>query len=257
MTVSASYVDRTAFLLQPILGVVLAAVCLAGCAATTNSADHGDQLSGAATTHKDTCSPALMMAAQEAEKGIYVIRPGDELQLDFYLNPEFNRSVTVRQDGDISLDLVGSMPAAGLTPEQLADNLNKAYLHELRNPGAVVHIKDSPSWRVYVQGQVAHAGVFPLQPGETAMQAIAQAGGVTEDAGAGDAVLIRRDACGNPEGQKIDLRAADSGTKLQDMALMPSDILVIPRSPIANVDLFVKHYVKNLLPVDTYMPLPL
>jgi polysaccharide export outer membrane protein len=256
MTVSASYVDRTAFLLKASLGIVLAAVWIAGCAAT--NAEHGDQISNAsASGRKDVCPPAAMLAAQEAEKGVYVIRPGDELQLDFYLNPEFNRAVTVRQDGDISLDLVGTIPAAGLTPEQLADKLNQAYLHELRNPGAVVHIKNSPSWRVYVQGQVAHAGVFPLQPGETAMQAIAQAGGVTEDAGPADAVLIRRDACGNAHGQKIDMRGADSGKKIDDVALMPADILVIPRSPIANVDLFVKHYVKDLIPVDTYMPLPL
>jgi len=99
--------------------------------------------------------------------------------------------------------------------------------------------------------------VFPLQPGETAMQAIAEAGGVTEDAGPADAVLIRRDACGNAHGQKIDMRATESGKKIDDVALMPSDILVVPRSPIANVDLFVKHYIKNLLPIDTYMPLPL
>ncbi len=251
----ASYVDRTAFLVKATLGLVLAG-CLASCAATTN-AEHGDQVSASSSQQKDVCPPSAMLAAQEAEKGIYVIRPGDELQLDFYLNPEFNRAVTVRQDGDISLDLVGTIPAAGLTPEQLADKLNQAYLHELRNPGAVVHIKNSPSWRVYVQGQVAHAGVFPLQPGETAMQAIAQAGGVTEDAGPADAVLIRRDACGNAHGQKIDMRAADNGKKMDDVALMPADILVVPRSAIADLDLFVKHYVKNLLPVDTYMPLPL
>ncbi len=255
MTVGASYVYRTASLLNPFLGLVLAAALVSGCAAAS-STDNGDQLSAAAT-RKNTCSPALMLAAQEAEKGIYVIRPGDELQLDFYLNPEFNRTVTVRPDGDISLDLVGSMPAAGLTPEQLADKLNHAYLRELRNPGAVVHIVKSPTWRVYVQGQVAHAGSFPLEPGETAMQAIAEAGGVTENAGAGDAVLIRRDACGNAHGQKIDLRGADNGKHMEDVALMPSDIVVVPRSAIANVDLFVKQYVQNLLPFPPYMTLPL
>jgi protein involved in polysaccharide export with SLBB domain len=200
-----------------------------------------------------------MMAAQEEEKGIYVIRPGDELHLDFYLNPEFNRDVTVRPDGDVSLDLIGAIPAAGLTPEQFADKLDKAYLHELRNPGAAVHVKSSPAWRVYVQGQVAHAGVFHLEPGETALQALAEAGGVTETAGAGSAVLIRRDACGNAQGMKVDLRAADNGKKPDDLALMPSDILVVPRSPIANVDLFVKQYIQNLMPFPPYfaMPVPL
>jgi protein involved in polysaccharide export with SLBB domain len=257
MTVGASYVHRTAFMLKATFGIVLAAAVLSGCAAANNSAEHSDQIASASTPRKDVCPPEAMLAAQEAEKGIYVIRPGDELQLDFYLNPEFNRTVAVRPDGDINLDLVGKISAAGETPEQLAEKLNQAYLRELRNPGAVVHIKNSPTWRVYVQGQVAHAGVFTLQPGETAMQAIAEAGGVTEDAGAADAVLIRRDACGNARGQKLDMRGAESGKKVDDVALMPSDIVVVPRSPIADLDLFVKHYIKNLLPIDTYMPLPL
>ncbi len=252
MTVVASLVRSTAWLRKASLGVVLAAALLAGCAST---AERGDVMSGAAQG-KDVCSPAAMLAAQEAEKGNYVIRPGDELQLDFYLNPEFNRSVTVRRDGDVSLDLVGTLPAAGLTPEQFAAKLNQAYLRELRNPGAAVHVRNSPTWRVYVQGQVMHAGAFPLQPGETALEAIAEAGGVNENAGANSTVLIRRDACGNPHGMKIDLRAADNGKKVDDVALMPADVLVVPRSPIANVDLFVKQYIQGLMPFPPYLALP-
>jgi polysaccharide biosynthesis/export protein len=251
MIVSASSVRPTAGLLKASLGLVLGAALLAGCATT----ERGDVMSGAAA-RKDACPPAAMLAAQEAEKGNYVIRPGDELQLDFYLNPEFNRDVTVRRDGNVSLDLVGSLPAAGLTPEQFADKLDQAYLHELRNPGAAVHVKNSPTWRVYVQGQVAHAGAFSLQPGETALQAIAEAGGVTENAGASSTVLIRRDACGDPHGMKIDLRAADNGKKVDDVALLPADVLVVPRSPIANVDLFVKQYIQGLMPFPPYLAVP-
>ncbi len=251
---ASSYVHRTASLFKASLGVVLAMACLAGCAST---ADRGDRISAAA--QKNVCPPAAMLAAQEAEKGNYVIRPGDQLQLDFYLNPEFNRDVTVRPDGAISLDLVGSVTAADKTPEQLAATLNQAYLRELRNPGVSVRLKGSPSWRVYVQGQVAHAGAFTLQPGMTAMQAIADAGGITESAGADQAVLIRRDACGNAQGMAVNLHAADggSGKNIEDIALMPSDVLVVPRSRIANVDLFVKQYVKDLIPIQPYLPIPL
>jgi polysaccharide biosynthesis/export protein len=252
MIVSASYAYRAARLLKAGFCVVLAAALLAGCAST---AERSDVISGA-TTGKDVCPPGAMLAEQEAEKGNYVIRPGDELQLDFYLNPEFNRDVTVRRDGNVTLDLVGTLPAAGLTPEQFADRLNQAYLRELRNPGVAVHVKSSPTWRVYVQGQVAHAGAFPLEPGETALQALAEAGGVTENSGANSTVLIRRDACGHPHGMMIDLRAADNGKKVDDVALLPADVLVVPRSPIANVDLFVKQYIQGLLPFPPYLPLP-
>jgi len=185
--------------------------------------------------------------------GSYVIQPGDQMSLDFYMNPEFNDDVTVRPDGKVTLRLVGDVQAAGLTPDKFAEALDKDYLSELRNPDAVVHVKNMPSRQVFVQGQVSKPGVFPLEPGMTALQAISEAGGLTEDAGKG-AVLIRRDACGQPYGVKVDIASASghpgSG---QDVALAPRDIIVVPRSGIASVDLFVKQYIQGLLPFPPYM----
>jgi protein involved in polysaccharide export with SLBB domain len=254
MIVSASYTCPTVPYFGRILSIALCTICLAGCAGTANN---GDTVTKTAL-RTEGCTPGMMMAALEIEKGNYVIRPGDQLQLSFYLNSEFNRDATVRPDGAISLDVVGATQAAGLTPEQLAANLNRAYSRELRNPGATVRVKSSPSWRVYVQGQVAHAGAFTLQPGMTAMQAVAEAGGVTETAGADSAVLIRRDACGNAQGTQVNLSAAEGGSqKVDDVALMPSDVVVVPRSKIANLDLFVKQYIQGLLPFQPYLPIPL
>ena len=255
MTVSTSYVGGTASYLKVLVGALLCAVYLAGCAAT---ADRGDT-EVAAATRKNDCPPGAVLTEYENNEGNYIIRPGDELQIDFYLNPEFNRDVVVRPDGEVTLDVVGTVAAAGLTPEQLEAKLNQGYMRELRNPGATVRLKNSPSWRVYVEGQVAHAGAFTLQPGMTALQAIADAGGVTDTGGPSKAVLIRRDACGNPQGMLVDLAAADNGggKKVDDVALMPADVVVVPRSMIANVDLFVKQYIQNLLPIPPYMTVPM
>jgi protein involved in polysaccharide export with SLBB domain len=114
-----------------------------------------------------------------------------------------------------------------------------------------------PGRLVYVQGQVSKPGSFPLLPGMTALQAVSDAGGLTEDASY-NAILIRRDACGEPHGIKIDVSNADGkiGKGESDVALMPHDILVVPRSKIANVDLFVKHYLQELLPFPPYLSLP-
>jgi protein involved in polysaccharide export with SLBB domain len=252
MTVSASCVCRTAPYLKGVLLVLLC--CLVGCATTAARSD----MAANADSRTEACTPGAMVAALDADKGHYVIRPGDELQISFYMNPEFNRDITVRPDGAVSLELVGETQAAGLTPEQFASNLDRAYLRELRNPGVSVRLKNSPSWRVYVEGQVAHAGAFNLQPGMTALQAIAEAGGVTDTAGADRAVLIRRDACGSPQGIAVDLGAADGGSRsVGDMALLPADVLVVPRSKIASVDLFVKQYIQGLLPIQPYLPIPL
>src|SRR5262249_19642919 len=135
----------------------------------------------------------------------YKIQAGDELSIGFYLNPEFDSDVTVRPDGKISMRLVGETEARGLTPAQLSAGLNELYSKELLQPGVSVTVKNTPSRVVYVQGQVDHPGAFPLQPRMTVMGALAQAGGVSDSANADQIILIRRDACGQPLGQELNL----------------------------------------------------
>jgi protein involved in polysaccharide export with SLBB domain len=200
------------------------------------------------------CLAGATIHEAAADDHRYLIRRGDELALDFYLSPEFNDDVVVRPDGKVSLRLVGDVQAADLTPPQLVDELDRAYSTELRSPSIAVHVKNSPGRRVYVEGEVTKPGAIMLQPGMTTLQAIAEAGGLTDSAGADQAILIRRDACGSAEGSKIDLgRAVNKPDHGDDLALLPADILVIPRSKIADVDLFVKQYIRDVLPIQPYL----
>jgi polysaccharide export outer membrane protein len=195
-------------------------------------------------------------AAMTAPDGSYLIQPGDVLSVEFYLNPEFNDEVTVRPDGKITLRLIGDLKAWGLTPAQLAQDLDHAYSSELRSPDAAVHVKNMPNREVYVEGQVAKPGAFPLEGGMTAVQAISEAGGLTEEA-AKDGVLIRRDACGQPAGIPLKLASAlKDPASGNDPALMPRDVIIVPRSKIANMDLFVKQYIQGLLPIPPYLTFP-
>ena len=88
----------------------------------------------------------------------------------------------------------------------------------------------------------------------TASQAIADAGGQTDEAELANVVLIRRDACGRADGSKIDLASATTTPdKGEDVMLMPHDTIVVPRSRIANMDLWVKQYIRDMLPVQPYL----
>ena len=172
------------------------------------------------------------------------------------MNSEFNDNVSVQPDGRIVLRLVGPLQAAGLSSGQLSAEINQAYSKELKNPSATVHVQNMPSRQVFVEGQVNHPGAFALQPGMTAAQAIADAGGQTDEAELSNVVLIRRDACGRPDGSRIDFASAtNTPDKGEDVMLMPHDTIVVPRSRIANVDLWVKQYIRDLLPVAA-VPLP-
>ncbi len=201
----------------------------------------------------EECAENAYLVHASSNDRVYHIEPGDKLDVDSYLNPEFSQEVTVRPDGMITMRLVGAVRAGGLTPQDLATALNVAYSKELRRPDMTVSVAKMPSREVYVQGQVNKPGGFPLEPGMTALQAIADAGGLTDKAG-DKAVLIRRDACGIPGGSPIDLsKATDNPATGEDLALESRDIIVVPRSRIANVDEFVEQYIRDILPVQPYI----
>lgn len=239
------------------VGLMSLLITLGGCSSTNHRPVEREEFaSNAPALSPDQCEAnAKIIEASYREDG-YRIQANDRLSVDFYLNSEFNDTITVGPDGKIVLRMVGPIQAKGLTPDELANKIDDAYKTELRNPGAVVHLQNTPARRIYIQGEVSHPGSFQIQPGMTAVQAVAMAGGMTPDAG-NNAVLIRRDACGMPEGSKIRLAAAMSNpSKGDDVTLMPRDVVVVPRSTIANMDLFVKQYIRDLMPVQPYIGIP-
>jgi protein involved in polysaccharide export with SLBB domain len=236
--------------------ILLIALLLGGCAAQDSRGDAPLDSEAQAQTPCITGSHYASISDQDRN---YKIQPGDDLAISFYLNSEFDTDVTVRPDGKIGLKLVGDQQARGLTPAELSAELDKAYSNELRDPGVSVLVKSSPSRVVYVQGQVDHPGAVPLQPDMTALAAIAQAGGLSDGANPDAIILIRRDMCGQPHGEELRLGAV-LGHKTEtpgqeDVELLPGDLLVVPRSKISNIGLFVKQYVKDLIPIQPYLPI--
>lgn len=236
--------------------VPLFAIMLGGCATT----DKGADVPTAANEEAQApCLAGANYTSPSDQQQNYKIQSGDDLAVSFYLNSEFDTEATVRPDGKISLRLVGDQQARGLTPAQLSAELDRAYSDELVQPGVSVLVKNSPSRVVFVQGQVDHPGAVPLQPEMTALGAIAQAGGLTDGANPNAVVLIRRDLCGQAHGQELRLgrvlhQKSDAANE-EDAQLLPGDMLVVPRSKIADVGLFVKQYVKDLVPIQPYLPI--
>jgi protein involved in polysaccharide export with SLBB domain len=230
---------------------VIALLCCAqlwmGCSATNPEAS---DVRGAPTAAAlPRCDFAL--AADDQSKS-YRIQPNDQIDVSFYLSPELHQALTVRPDGDISMPIAGDVRAQGLTPEELEKSIDQLYSQELRDPRSTVRIDKSPWQVVYVEGQVAKPGAVPLQPGMTAIQAIAASGGLTDAAGASKVVLIRRDACGNPHGEPLQLdKVLNQKNNEEDVALLPADLLIVPRSGIAQFDLNIKQYVRDAMPLET------
>jgi len=190
------------------------------------------------------------------DRSDYLIERGDKLHLSFYRNGEFDQDVVVTTDGRSTIRPFGPVAVIGLTPQQFADQLDQRFSSILIVPGANVAVVDSPSRVVYVGGQVTTPGVQQLRPGMTAIQALIGAGWLKDDADTAQAVIIRRDACGRPYGSIIQVKNAAfqllQGDQ-QDAALLPSDVIVVPRTTIGNLNVWVTQYIRNMLPMEPYI----
>jgi polysaccharide biosynthesis/export protein len=198
-------------------------------------------------TPANPASPGLSSAAVPDEE--YRIQPGDLLDIKFFYSPELNEQVPVRPDGRISLQLAQELRAAGRTPAELTALLKETYSRELKKPDVTVIVRSFGNQRVYVDGEVGKPGLIPLTGPTTVRQAISQAGGFLYTGNATDVLLIRR----GPENQTlpvmVNMQKVLDGTDLsQDMYLKPFDIVYVPKTAIANANLWIEQYLTRMIP---------
>lgn len=202
----------------------------------------------AACAQHNIQSLAPLPSSSQATASTYAIRPGDELEIKFFYNPELNERVFVRPDGMITLQLVDDIKAGGLSPMELDRQLTEQYAKELRKPVLSVIVRSFAGQRIYVGGEVLRPGIVDMPGGVTALQAVYQAGGFRETAEPKETVIIRKGADNRPVPYRIDL-ATLSGPEAHGVnsMLQPDDIVYVPKSTIAELDKFVNQYIEQLL----------
>lgn len=180
----------------------------------------------------------------------YVLRQGDSLTIKFYFTPELNEQTSIRPDGKITMQLIGDIKAADLTVSELRTKLTKVYEQYLKHPEISVTVNTFDKQRIFIGGEVAHAGAIPLHHGMTVLQAILMAGGYRDTAEPTEVLIIREREPKNPELLMVDLQSGlDSFTQVQDVYLMPHDVIMVPKSTIAKMDQFVDQWINQLIPV--------
>ncbi|MEZ5366822.1 MAG: polysaccharide biosynthesis/export family protein [Bryobacterales bacterium] len=128
----------------------------------------------------------------------------------------------------ISVPLVKEVFASGLTPMQLEDILTQKLRQYINNPVVTVIVLEVRSQRVFIVGNVGASGMLPLEPGLTAMRAIALAGGLTEFAKR-KKIYVLREVAGKPQKIPFDYSGVLSGeTPEADIELKPGDTIFVP-----------------------------
>jgi polysaccharide export outer membrane protein len=158
----------------------------------------------------------------------YVIGADDLLSVRFWGEDRMSADVVVRSDGKISLPLLNDVEAAGLTPEQLGESLEKAALKYVTEPDATVIVREIRSRKVYVIGPgIARSGVVLLNSEKNVLQVLAESGGLLEFAHKDDIVIIRTTG-GKEHRFRFDFDEVVRGKNPgQNITLHPGDTIVV------------------------------
>jgi polysaccharide export outer membrane protein len=155
----------------------------------------------------------------------YVIGVGDVLKINVWKEPDLTMEVSVRPDGMITVPLLGDVAASGRTPASLAGVLLTELQQLIENPRVTVSVSQATSARVYVIGQMARPGEFPLLGRMTVLKALALAGGFKDFAKPDGIVIIREDQTVIPFNYK---RVTDGRDVSQNVLLAAGDTIVVP-----------------------------
>jgi len=157
----------------------------------------------------------------------YVIGAGDALDIVVWKEPILSGPVKVRPDGFITLPLINEVQVAGMTTGQLRKVLEEKYRQFVTSPFVSVRVANIASSEIFVIGEVAKPGAYPVTGKDTIIQMLIRAGGLTIFADRRNIKLARRD--GNTVTEYIvDYDAIVQGDLRQDILLRPGDRIIVP-----------------------------
>ena len=156
----------------------------------------------------------------------YLIGPFDKLNIDVFGIEDLSKEVQIDASGRLSFPLIGVVEASGLTPGELADEIeNRLQGRYVRNPEVTVNLEETVSQVITVDGQVDKPGLYPVIGRMTLMRAVATAGGAGEFAKLNDVVIFRT-VNGEQLAGLYNLKAIRRGN-YSDPEVFANDVIVV------------------------------
>jgi polysaccharide export outer membrane protein len=174
----------------------------------------------------------------------YRITASDSFDLTFPLSPEYNQlAVTVQPDGFVTMYGVGDVKVQGLTVPELTEKVRVAYAHVLHDPIISIVLKDFNKPYFLADGQVGHPGKYDLRADTTLTEAVAIAGGFTEDAKHSRVILVHRVGGQYISSQIYDVKQMEkTGNLSEDPLVHPGDAIFVPKSTMSKVKGYMPSY---------------
>jgi polysaccharide export outer membrane protein len=162
--------------------------------------------------------------------GAYEIGPLDVLDISVFQVTELTKSVQVTDTGTVNLPLVGEIPVAGKTSQEVERDLTaRLGAKYINNPQVTVFVKEYNSKSVTITGAINKPGVYPIKGKTTLLQVVAMAGGFGQVSDS--TVLVVRQSDGKRSAATFDVSAIQDG-KAEDPPLQSNDNIIAGTSYI-------------------------
>ena len=159
---------------------------------------------------------------------VYLVQPGDVLEISVWKEESLLRTVLVRPDGGISFPLVGDTQAAGKSVADLQALVSERLAKYIPDPVVTVSTQQLTGNKIFVIGKVQRPGEFVINRYMDIVQALSVAGGMTPYAADNKIMVLRRK---NGTLTSIPFRYGDieKGENLeQNIILQSGDVVLVP-----------------------------
>ena len=176
-------------------------------------------------TEAEQAAQTQMTAGQTAE--VLTLKEGDVLKISFPSVPSMDTTQPIRQDGRITLPLIGEYAAAGKTTDSMSADLLQQYESQLVSKEVNVTLVSS-SYTLYVTGAVLRPGKIVTDRRITAFDAIMEAGGFDKTRANLKEVVIVRQEDGQTRSYTVNLDQVFSGGASTPFYLKSFDTVYVP-----------------------------
>ena len=179
----------------------------------------------------------------------YILGPDDQFVIHGVEIDEIaEKPVQVGQDGNVSLPLVGSIQAAGMTVQEFQAALDAKLSRLIQKPQFSITVTEFRSQPVSVLGAVNNAGVQQLRGAKTLSEVLSMAGGVRTDAGYRINIVRKLewgtiplpnahvDESGTFSVAEVNLKdILDATSPQENIRILPEDVITVPRAQLVYV----------------------
>jgi polysaccharide export outer membrane protein len=182
----------------------------------------------------------------------YRIDTGDVLEISVWQVEDLQKTVVVRPDGKISFPLIGDIPAAGRTIDDVSKDIAAKLSAYIKEPKVSAIITSFGGKKIVVLGEVANQGIIRFTEPIKIMEVLALSGGYEESAGLKTVLIIRGDLKSHTDVIVVNVVDVLKGNLRENIYVEKNDIIYLPRSFVGNVAYFVRQISPLLGAATTY-----